>query len=408
MPTDGHMANHAETVHRGFGSPLILLFPRWTNQRSQYNLSMFNEQELYFDLMTMEPIGVEEQHSRKLRRWSLTLVILILALIGVAVVAISIGPTQISAENIMGALFSSDLLKVIAGGHASSSINAVVLEIRLPRILIAGLIGASLAVAGTAMQGIFRNPMASPYILGLSSGAAFGASLAIVLGFSLISGEFAVPAMAFLFCFITLFIVYAISRTKMGIPVTTLLLAGIAVGSLFNALVSLMMYFDGESLSSIVYWMMGGLWTSNWNQVWVTLPLIGIGSIALLFYSSELNLMMVGEEHATNLGVNVKRSRLVILVLSSLVTAAAVSVSGIIGFVGLIVPHTLRIILGPDNRILMPASLLFGAIFMISMDTIARTILSPAELPVGIITALLGAPFFLYLLRSRKRDIWGW
>jgi iron complex transport system permease protein len=369
---------------------------------------MFNEQELYFDLMTMEPIGVEEQHSRKLRKWSLTLIILILTLIGVAVVAISIGPTQISAENIMGALFSNDLLKVIAGGHASSSINAVVLEIRLPRILIAGLVGASLAVAGTAMQGIFRNPMASPYILGLSSGAAFGASLAIVLGFSLISGEFAVPAMAFLFCFITLFIVYAISRTKMGIPVTTLLLAGIAVGSLFNALVSLMMYFDGESLSSIVYWMMGGLWTSNWNQVWVTLPLIGIGSIALLFYSSELNLMMVGEEHATNLGVNVKRCRLVILVLSSLVTAAAVSVSGIIGFVGLIVPHTLRIILGPDNRILMPASLLFGAIFMISMDTIARTILSPAELPVGIITALLGAPFFLYLLRSRKHDIWGW
>ena len=228
------------------------------------------------------------------------------------------------------------------------------------------------------------------------------------LGFSLVSGEFAVPAMAFIFCFITLFIVYGISATKMGVPVTTLLLAGIAVGSLFTALVSLMKYFSGDNLSSIVYWMMGGLWTSDWQQVWVTLPLVVFGSIALMFYSKELNLMMVGEEHATNLGVNVRRSRLMILVLSSLLTAAAVSVSGVIGFVGLIVPHTLRIILGPDNRILMPASIIGGAGFMIGMDTIARTIISPSELPVGIITALIGAPFFLWLLRARKRDIWGW
>ncbi len=356
----------------------------------------------------MDQKGIEEMHANKLHRWAITMVSLALALIAIAIMAIGIGSTSISPDRIVSAIFSNDFLRVITGQHASNPINAVVLEIRLPRIFIASLVGASLAVAGTAMQGIFRNPMASPYILGLSSGAAFGASLAIVLGFSVISGAFAVPAMAFIFCFITLFIVYGISATKMGVPVTTLLLAGIAVGSLFTALVSLMKYFSGDNLSAVVYWMMGGLWDSNWSQVWVTMPLVVIGSAALLFYSKELNLMMVGEEHATNLGVNVRRSRLIILILSSLVTAAAVSVSGVIGFVGLIVPHTLRIILGPDNRILMPASIVGGAAFMIAMDTIARTIMAPAELPVGIITALLGAPFFLWLLRSRKRDIWGW
>ena len=356
----------------------------------------------------MDQKGIEEQHTQKLHRWWLTMVFLTLAFIAVTLLAMGIGSANIAPDRIIAAIFSNDFFKVISGQHASNPVNAVVLEVRMPRIVIAALVGASLAVAGTAMQGIFRNPMASPYILGLSSGAAFGASLAMVLGFSVVSGELAIPAMAFIFCFITLFIVYGISATKMGVPVTTLLLAGIAVGSLFTALVSLMKYFSGDNLSSIVYWMMGGLWMSDWQQVWVTMPLVVFGSVALMFYSKELNLMMVGEEHATNLGVNVKRSRLMILILSSLVTAAAVSVSGVIGFVGLIVPHTLRIMLGPDNRILMPASIVGGAAFMIGMDTVARTIIPGSELPVGIITALIGAPFFLWLLRARKRDIWGW
>lgn len=358
--------------------------------------------------MTMDQKGIEEMHTQKLHRWLLTMVFLTLALFVVAIMAICIGYADISPDRVFAAIFSSDFIKAITGQRVDDPINSIILAIRLPRIVIAALVGGSLAVAGTAMQGIFRNPMASPYILGLSSGAAFGASIAIVLGFSVVSGSFAVPAMAFIFCFITLFIVYGISATKMGVPVTTLLLAGIAVGSLFTALVSMLKYFSGDNLSSVVYWMMGGLSDSAWSQVWVTMPLVFIGSAALLFFSKELNLMMVGEEHATNLGVNVRRSRLIILILSSLVTAAAVSVSGVIGFVGLIVPHTLRIILGPDNRILMPASIVGGAAFMIGMDTIARTIISPSELPVGIITALIGAPFFLWLLRARKRDIWGW
>jgi iron complex transport system permease protein len=351
---------------------------------------------------------VREQHRRKLLRWSIALASLAVALVATAVVAICIGSVAIPVDRVFQALFSSDLWTVMTGGHASSVDNIIVLEIRLPRILVAALVGASLSIAGVAMQALFRNPMASPYILGLSSGGAFGAAIAIVLGFSLVSGQFAIPIMAFLFTFLTMFIVYGISRTKFGVPVTTLLLAGIAVGAFFSALVSLVKYFSGDKLADIVFWMMGGLWNSNWSLFWMALPFVLVGSLVLLVLAREMNLLMMGEGQAVNLGVNVRQVRLIILIASSLVTAAAVSVSGVIGFVGLIIPHTLRIILGPDNKILLPASVVGGAVFMIITDTIARTIISPQELPVGIITALLGAPFFLYLLRARKREIWGW
>lgn len=351
---------------------------------------------------------IQGQHHRKLWRWMLAMVALLVALLTAAIFAICIGSVSIPIDRVFQSLTSSDLWKVISGGHATGVDNIIVLEIRLPRILVAGLVGASLSIAGVAMQALFRNPMASPYILGLSSGGAFGAAVAIVLGFSLVSGQFAVPLMAFIFTFLTLFLVYGISRTKFGVPVTTLLLAGIAVGAFFSALVSLIKYFSGDKLSDIVFWMMGGLWNSNWSLFWMALPFVFVGCIILLLLAREMNLLMLGESQATNLGVNVKQIRFIILIASALVTAAAVSVSGVIGFVGLIIPHTLRIIMGPDNKILLPASVVGGAVFMIVTDTIARTIISPQELPVGIITALVGAPFFLYLLRSRKREIWGW
>jgi iron complex transport system permease protein len=351
---------------------------------------------------------VKEQHRKKLLRWTIALISLAVALLASAIIAICIGSVSIPVDQVFAALFSPDLWKVMTGGHASSTDNIIVLEIRLPRILVAALVGASLAVAGVAMQALFRNPMASPYILGLSSGGAFGAAIAIVLGFSLVSGQFAIPIMAFIFTFLTLFLVYGISRTKFGVPVTTLLLAGIAVGAFFAALVSLIKYFSGDKLADIVFWMMGGLWNSNWSLFWMALPFVLVGCLILLVLAREMNLLMLGESQALNLGVNVRQVRFIILIASSLVTAAAVSVSGVIGFVGLIIPHTLRIIMGPDNKILLPASIVGGAVFMIVTDTIARTIISPEELPVGIITALVGAPFFLYLLRARKREIWGW
>jgi iron complex transport system permease protein len=314
------------------------------------------------------------------------------------VVCLSIGVVNIPFDQIINVLM----------GGGSERDRWIVMNLRLPRVFLAGLVGASLALAGAAMQGLFRNPMASPSIIGISAGAAFGASLAIVLGISWVSGAFAIPAMAFVFSFVTLFLVYAVSRSRGGyVPVETLLLAGIAIGALFSALVSALQYFSGDKLSGVVFWLMGGLNNATWEQVLISIPPVILGSAVIMVLARELNAMMVGEEQAGNLGINVNQTRILLLLAASLITAVAVSVSGIIGFVGLIIPHTIRILVGPDHRVLLPASILGGALFMIWTDTLARTVISPAELPVGIITALLGAPFFIYLLMSRKRSM-GW
>jgi len=331
---------------------------------------------------------IAEMQRYKVARWTIMIAILVLALFVVIVACLSIGVINIPFDQV---------INILLGGGTETE-RWVIINIRLPRIVLAAIVGGSLAIAGATMQGLFRNPMASPSVLGISSGAAFGASLAIVLGISWTSGAFAIPAMAFVFSFVTLFIVYAVSRTKGGyVPVETLLLAGIAIGSLFSALVSAMQYFVGEQLAGVVFWMMGGLDEATWDQVLISMAPVILGA----------SVMMVGEEQAGNLGINVNRVRLVLLLAASLVTAIAVSVSGVIGFVGLIIPHVVRILVGPDHRILLPASIISGALFLILTDTLARTIISPAELPVGIITSLLGAPFFIYLLMSRKKSM-GW
>lgn len=346
----------------------------------------------------MVTVDVASLQQQKYARWGAITLGLLIALGATVLVCLSIGSVNIPVERI---------LEVLSGGGTDGE-RQIIWNLRLPRILLGVMVGASLAVAGAAMQGVFRNPMASPYVLGISSGAAFGASIAIVMGVSWLSGAFAIPAMAFLFCFLTLFLVYAISRTKGGyVPVETLLLAGIAVGAFFSALVSLMQYFAGEQLAGIVFWMMGGLWNAKWSHVLLTLPMIVAGVLVIWLLSRDLNTLMVGEEHALHLGLNVNGIRILILLASALVTAAAVSVSGIIGFVGLVIPHVARLLVGPDHRILIPASVLGGAVFMVWMDTLARTVIAPAELPVGIITAVLGAPFFIYLIVSRRRQM-GW
>lgn len=346
----------------------------------------------------MDAVDVASLQKRKLARWGAITAAMAAGLVLSMLITLNIGAVSMPFDTIIDVL--------LGGGNKFQ--RSIIMDTRLPRIILAALVGAALAVAGAAMQGVFRNPMASPYVLGISAGAAFGASLAIVTGISWLSGQLAVPSMAFLFCFLTLLLVYSISRTKGGfVPVETLLLAGIAVGAFFNALVSLMKYFAGEELSAIVFWMMGGLWQARWEDVAISLPMIVLGSAILWLMSRDLNTMMVGEEHALHLGLNVNGVRLIILLAASLVTAAAVAVSGIIGFVGLVVPHVVRLLVGPDHRILIPVSLLGGAIFMVWMDTLARTIILPAELPVGIITALLGAPFFVYLIISRRRKM-GW
>lgn len=338
-------------------------------------------------------------HAKKRFRQGLTFLSLSVSLILTVIFATMIGSVNIPPLTVLKILFSP----ILPSRSWSPIYEVIILDVRLPRVLLGALVGSALAVAGTTMQALFRNPMASPYILGISSGAAFGASLAMVLGMSFVTGIYAVPSMAFLFALLTVFVVYGIAKVGERTPVETLLLTGIAVGSLFSALVSFMLYVAGEKLSTIVFWLIGGFWTSDWNKVLVASPLILIGIATIFLFSRHLNLILMGEETAMNLGLEVETFKKVILVLASLITAAAVSVCGIIGFVGLIIPHLMRIAVGPDHRILLPSSCLVGATFLIWVDTLARTIIEPTELPVGIITALLGVPFFLYLLRKRKR-----
>ncbi len=281
----------------------------------------------------------------------------------------------------------------------TSSQEVIITNIRLPRVLLGGFVGAALSTAGCAMQGLLKNPMADPYIIGMSSGAALGASLAFVL-------LLPVQVAAFVMAVITIFVVYNISVVGGKVPVDTLLLAGIAVGSFLAAITSLIIFL-AQSPHQIIFWLMGGLWTANWDKVKITAILVTIGIAMLYRYSWKLNVMLLlGEEEAQYLGVNVEYVKQYVLVFSALITAAAVSVSGIIGFVGLIIPHIMRILVGPDHRILFPASTLMGAIFLILTDTFARTIMDSVELPVGVVTAMFGAPFFIYLLRKRRDNLY--
>ncbi len=336
---------------------------------------------------------------RRFKR-SVTLAILAAALLVTVLLALSIGPVHIDVRAILGILLGRD-------GDWPDIHETIILDVRLPRVLLGALVGAALAVAGCAMQGLFRNPMASPYVLGLSSAAAFGASLAILLGASLASMALSVPLLAFAFTLLTAFGVYSIARVGGQVPVETLLLAGIAIGAFFSAQVSLLKFLAGDELRDIVFWIMGGLWAAGWDELALVAPLIVLSVGALLVMARPLNALLLGEGAALDLGVEVERTKLMVLTFSALATAAAISVAGIIGFVGLIVPHIVRIFVGPDHRVLLPASVMAGAIFLIWCDTVARMVIAPSELPVGVVTASLGAPFFLYLLRHRRR-LMGW
>lgn len=294
-------------------------------------------------------------------------------------------------------------------GQGTRTNQYIIWERNLPRVVMACLVGSGLGIAGAVMQAVFRNPMASPYILGLSSGASLGAAIGLSFTLSWLPQMLMVPLLAFVTCMATLFLVYFISNVGGKVPTETLLLAGIAVGSLLSALVSLLTYLAGERMEGIVYWTMGNLTTAEWENIMIVAPLIFAGSLIMVSCSRDLNAMMLGDAHALDLGVEVKKVRLQLLVASALVTAAAVSFVGVIGFVGLVVPHILRILMGPDNRALLPASVLGGAAFLVMCDYISRVIApdSIGIVPIGIITALIGAPYFIYLLRRRRSEV-GW
>jgi iron complex transport system permease protein len=273
----------------------------------------------------------------------------------------------------------------------------IVRGLRLPRIVLGAVVGFALALAGTVMQGFFRNPMADPSIIGVSTGAAVGAVAFIVLP---ISVSYGLPAFAFVSALVAAFGVYLIASEDGRTPVATLLLAGVAVQTFLGAVISYMLLYAGDSLETAVYWLMGHLQHSTWGRVRIAAPVVAVLFVVLLAYARDLNVLLLGEEDAHTLGINVERTKRILLAGSTTVTAAAVAVSGVIGFVGLIVPHMMRLLVGPDHRILIPTSALAGAVFLVATDTIAR--MGPGEMPVGIVTAALGAPFFLYLLRERE------
>ena len=278
----------------------------------------------------------------------------------------------------------------------------IVVAIRLPRILLAAIVGFALAAAGTVMQGFFRNPMADPSIIGVSSGAAVGAVAVIVapLAFPTWLRWLGLQGMAFLGALAAAFGVYAIATRNGRTPVATLLLAGVAVQTFLGAVISYLQLRAEESLREVVGWLMGHLAGANWAEVHVTLLVVPVLFAVLLAYARDLNVLLLGEEEARGLGIEVERTKRVLLGVSSLITAAGVAVTGVIGFVGLIVPHMLRLVVGPDHRILLPTAALAGASFLVIADTAAR--LASAELPVGVVTAAVGAPFFLFLLRRRE------
>jgi iron complex transport system permease protein len=331
---------------------------------------------------------------------------LILLLLATVFAAIVLGAASIPLKSALAVLLSpfTGLNGLFKGVEVTEVQRGIILQLRLPRVIQAAIVGASLSLAGAVYQGLFRNPMADPYVLGVSSGAALGAVAAMLTGGTLLFAGFtAVPLFAFIGGISTIALVYYMSRVGKFVPVMTLLLSGIAVSAFLSAIVSLLTYFAGENLHQVVFWMMGGVSGANWSRVVAMLPYASIGFFCIYYYARELNVLLLGEETARHLGVNTERVKIILLAAASLLVAAAVSTSGIIGFVGLVVPHLIRIAVGPDHRVLLPASALLGAILLIAADTLARNIIAPAELPVGIITSMVGAPMFIYLLKKRKK-----
>lgn len=288
----------------------------------------------------------------------------------------------------------------------SSAADSIIWNVRLPRVLLGVLVGAALSISGGAFQGLLKNPMSDPYILGISSGAALGATIAIItkLDFE-IAGFSGISAAAFLGALIAVTFVYNIGRIKNQVPVTTLLLAGVAVGQFLTAVMSFLMVIFNKDMTKIIYWTLGSLAGKGWTPVTALAIPVLLGILLLSYFSRDINIMLTGEESAKSLGVNVERTKLYVLLIGTFLTSTVVSVSGIIGFVGLIIPHMARLITGPDHRILLPISAIGGGIFMIFADTVARIAISPVEIPVGIITALFGGPFFIFLLRSKKKSL---
>jgi iron complex transport system permease protein len=324
------------------------------------------------------------------------------ALVAAVLVGVAVGAVWVSPITTLRLV----AWKLGLTGHPEGvgrSAEVIVFQLRLPRVLLAAIVGAALAASGMVFQGLFRNALADPAIIGVSSGAALAAVIVIVTIGAGSLGALALPLAAFLGAMLTALAVYRLARIGPTVHVATLLLAGIAVAAVVSSLMSLVMSFSGEDIRDIYAWLLGGLVAQGWRSVAIVLPVVVMGVAGAAVVAHELNLVALGEERAAQLGVEVDRLKRRAIAVGALLAAAAVSVAGVIGFVGLMTPHLLRPIVGADHRRLLPASLLGGATLLVLADLVARTIIAPSELPVGVVTALLGGPFFLYLLRREGR-----
>jgi len=326
--------------------------------------------------------------------WIGLVALVILLGLGVAIGSVAIAPPETMA------IITERLFGVNLGLTWSPATETIVWDLRVPRVLTSMVVGTALAVAGATFQGLLRNPLADPYVLGTASGAALGAAVAVLipvrfvfLGFSLLH------VLAFVGALASIYTVYRLSRISGLAPLTSLLLVGYAVGSLLAAGLAMAMYLSGAALRQIFSYLLGGFDTASWPQLAGTFPLVAIGTALILLRARSLNGLLLGEEAAAHLGLDVRRERAILLALASLVTAAAVAVSGLIGFVGLVVPHVVRLVVGPSARLVLPLSALAGAALLAFADIVAR---AAGEIPVGIVTALIGAPFFIVLLRRAR------
>lgn len=351
-------------------------------------------------------VGVSPAHRR--RRLARPLALSLVALVALIVVAAGIGSVHVAPGDVVAAtLRGVDGATRGALGMAPAAtaevVDVIVWRIRLPRIALAALVGASLALAGAAFQGVFRNPLADPYLLGAASGAGFAAALAMVgaggLGAAAALGRFGVPLAAFVGAAATVALVVSLARRGWTLPVVPMVLAGVVVGSSLAAGTSFVLLAAREQAAGILTWLLGSLAFASWERVGSVAPFVVVAGAVLLSAARALDVLQLGERAAAQLGVRVEALKLVVVAAGTLATAAAVSVAGVIGFVGLIVPHAVRLALGPDHRRLLPLAAVWGAGFMVLADLVARTVIAPAEVPVGIVTALVGAPFFLALLR---------
>ncbi len=324
------------------------------------------------------------------RRTALILLTLLGILVAVSLLSLSLGASSVSL---------ADVWSVMTGTESDTTVRIIVLELRFPRLFLAIVVGAGLSIAGAALQSLLRNPLAEPYILGISSGGTAGLFLAVTLGLGL--APLTTPLLSFGGSGLVMLLVYSLGHRRGFLDPNTLLLSGVMVGAFFNAAILMAVAVFNQELRTAYLWLLGNLSGADFSTLAVVGPMILAASLALVVQSRALNLIATGEESALQFGINVELVRRTSYVLASLITGLAVSVSGVIGFVGLVVPHVCRLLFGSDNRIIMPASILAGAAFLVVCDIVSRVALAPTEIPVGAITAALGAPIFVYLLKKK-------